>query len=770
MIEIICDQFQIKQKGQNDIEIHKESDYENCIKTIETFLKNEKSLKIFVRNPGIFSWFDHVKKKYGATIDVVDPKKELLKKLNRSNLPAQLSNPDTIIEYKLIDKAVECIISEGESTETWLFRSLLGTVWTYESLHEEFHVQELFQWFFDHDKLHTQLALNLMDQRLENWIAGSIAYSSLIQWIKPQPLKRISYLAWEKMLANYPLKKIMEWFQHEGIWAALIQLPDRDSLPLYLFPPVQLSPVLAHHVRVFLDKTWETDSLQAAVACISGKLDVEIKFLTSRLQLRLQNNLALTHDQYAAIQNASDNHPKVMEIASLLLPATKPDVLSDDADSAAVIKWIKEGYLPFYDSCRMLQKVDDTLDLIESFTRWLKKNYTSLLTSGDAMAYRQTNHLKNRLVENPLLIVVVDGLDFLTARQALLPALFENELYPETDVQPFLSYLPTETFIAKPALVGGKMPDQLADEVPGAPYYKKVALQLFHLKDDDIQAATHKEKSIAELVNKPASLYLYLDNHLDAEYLHAQYNPYIRKQKYAEHVKKMANSLKDAVEITQQLYGKKLLIAILSDHGYTELPKNAQIIPMSAKTKHRSAQIGANESMPSENTWILKSDLFGLKHSMVIATGYACFGSMPKGATHGGCTPQELAVPCITVSSEAYQPLLPIAVSIEGNIHRRRRENPINLSITNPNPHGVTVTSLNFKTIDISRHLPIHIDPGGVKKICLNLDASDIQSSVYEISGEFVIESFAETKTGALHLQVPTFGAMSTEFDDEFDL
>ncbi len=33
----------------------------------------------------------------------------------------------------------------------------------------------------------------------------------------------------------------------------------------------------------------------------------------------------------------------------------------------------RNDYLPFYDSCRISQKMDDTVDLVDVFAAWMKK-------------------------------------------------------------------------------------------------------------------------------------------------------------------------------------------------------------------------------------------------------------------------------------------------------------------------------------------------------------------------------------------------------------
>ncbi len=220
----------------------------------------------------------------------------------------------------------------------------------------------------------------------------------------------------------------------------------------------------------------------------------------------------------------------------------------------------------------------------------------------------------------------------------------------------------------------------------------------------------------------------------------------------------------------QELYGENALFVIISDHGYTELPKQPPILPVSGKTKQRCIEIEHQDVARSNGVWALGAHLFGLITDMAVSTNYTCFGSAPKGASHGGCTPQELAVPCLILSPSKQQPLQEISITVEGVIHRRRKQNPAYVNILNPNPYGVGVSQLQMKTIDISDRLPIHIEKEMMVKIPVNIDASEIQSGLHEISGEFTIHGFAETKSGAFTLKIQTAGAMSTEFDDDFDI
>ena len=90
--------------------------------------------------------------------------------------------------------------------------------------------------------------------------------------------------------------------------------------------------------------------------------------------------------------------------------------------------WINDHYLPFYKSCCVLKRLDSTVEYIDSFEKWLIENYHGHLVSGEGMAYRQIQTLNQRLNDNTLLFVVVDGLDYLTAIDELSSILILTHL------------------------------------------------------------------------------------------------------------------------------------------------------------------------------------------------------------------------------------------------------------------------------------------------------------------------------------------------------
>ncbi len=107
---------------------------------------------------------------------------------------------------------------------------------------------------------------------------------------------------------------------------------------------------------------------------------------------------------------------------------------------------------------------------------------------------------------------------------------------------------------------------------------KNLLQDYLDIPENDIRSKTDRDGSLLELIQEPADVYLYLDNHLDQELLHRNYRQYIRQKKYSEYIQKQANEIAQCLKDFKEMYGKPLQVIISSDHGYTVIPKTAEII------------------------------------------------------------------------------------------------------------------------------------------------------------------------------------------------
>lgn len=773
MIEVIYDQFRLEKADGNDLEVEEADQYEMCLKRIQACAEVQQQLRVFVRNRGMYGWFDSMRKKYGCILRIKDPLKELSTLMNNAPLPEFLGNkPELVVRLRLIEKASESPRKEGEPLDKWAMRLVLGSVWCNEELVGDEQLLGIINWYLDESKAVSHPAiLQLANERLEHWAKSSQASAMLFRWLLPEPFRRCRIIAWEQLLATYPKDRVAEWLQYDGIWAVLSQLPDRYRLvPKWPgLPSVQLPPAIANSVRAFLKEEWENRSPFSALSHMFGGLDFEIGFILERLRLQLRQGRAIDTVFYDRLAEVTNTNAQVMELAQSLLPVSPPSSLSDHADISEVRHWLKEQYLPFYRSCARLRQLDLTVEAVTTFQVWFREHYPRLLVNGHGMAYRQIHGLKVALKDRPVLLIVVDGLDYLTAEIELLPALIEKGFYPQEDMMPYFTFLPSETPIAKPAILRGKMPSQIPEENPSAAYYGSLVQDAFGLEPTSIRAATNKDMSLEELLSEPAQVYLYLDNRLDAELLHALFPAEIRQRKYADHMRQLAQALADGSLICEGLFGSELNVVIASDHGYTEIPESAKVIRSSSKAKSRSTVV-ADESFVSDEVWeLVPEDLYGLHNKMAVPWGYGCFGSRPKGATHGGFSPQEISVPWITVAKSKPAPMVPLLLYLEGAIYRRQKENDLVLCISNPNAQSIKVLQVQMQGVVFESSLPLDVAPKTVKKVTCRFDASDIAANFIDILGNYSLQRLGEKWTEQIRLRIETTGAMASEFDDDFD-
>ena len=774
MIEIICDQYGLSPYSENDVIVREDSDYENGLNCLEEAVFKCAPLRLIVKNPAIFKWFDAPAKKYGCVIKRIDPVEEFKNAIRRSIVPEDLrKRPDFIIDLNLLEEAQKQPIKTGESSEEWLKRLLLGDLWKKAIIETSEELAAVLSWFASNqEKDFHSFCYHMIDEQLANWQKSSPEQSDVLKWLRPDPFKRSLYLAWEQSLGTYPPNRVAEWLQNDGIWFVLTQLNDRHRLTFEIKFNGRLPGSIEIFLKAFLEETW-AQSPEKALVYISGRLEVEKVFLTEALRKRLNEGAAIDKalfDQIAAFKA----FPDIKELAAELLPPPPPTFPKMEYTVFEMQNWLSSEYLPFYHSCSLLNTVESTVEYVEFFEKWLKQNYTSMLINGNGVAYRQLRDMREKVKDAPLLIVLFDGLDFFNAKNQILPILKEKGLHPTSRPLPYFSFLPSETFIAKPAVISGKMKSQIPDESPGASFYRELLQQAFHLSPDMVRAATDKQMGLKELVFERASVYLYLDNQLDREYLHAVFKPYFRQKKYIEHVKKQAEEISEAVDMIKELYHDEPLVVICSDHGHTVLPSSVEVIQtgVAEKSKPRSLFISkTNKSkLDVESVWILQQDLFGLNEEMAIPSAYKCFDRRPKGATHGGATPQELSVPWFVLSSKSEQALQAINMIIEGEIHRRKRDNTVYLVISNPNDYGVTLLDCQLKHLDLKGELPLELPKNGVKKILASIDASEIGENRVEISGRGFVSSNTEEKEFDVNIIAQTTGAMRDEFDDEFEI
>lgn len=771
MIKIICDQYGLHQQQADDYIVMDETQYEEAYEILNSPEKLNAGC-IVVRNPALFHWFDAPARRFACIVIHLDPVAELAKLLNRHDIKRIFrNNPEWIIELKLIEKAEHERIRYNEPAEFWLRRILLGPSWLVETEINGTDILEILKWLAKHEEQNLHyLTRKLMTEQLQRWSAADSSSAEFFRWLVEAPFQRAKVLAWEQMLRKYPQNIVSMWFQHVVEWNSLNLIANYQRS----FPDlnVSLPEGIAVFLKAFLDEEWSRSPIRA-LSFLSGRLECERTFLLTKLQSLLRQGITLEQDVYNKISQLN-NITQAVSLARKLLPAKEPSYLPDSVSIENLQEWLRDEYLPYSDSCATLKIMEKTEPFVEQFENWLKRNYSNLLIDGTGMAYRQVLELKSRLDDGPILIYVFDGLDYLGGQDLLLPSLEQAGAYAESSIAPLLTFLPSETFIAKPTIVSGWMNSQLPIERPDASFYRKLVIDSFNLDEAEVVSATDKDSTLYELIQNYAKVYLYLDNQLDREYLHAVLTPYTRREKYSSHLKKQAEAIIEAVKIVKEQHGENLCVCVCSDHGYTELPQSIRTVETKKSITGKTRSMVIKKSAPFEqgvekSIWRLKAGLYGIHEEMAIPLGYSCFGKKPRGAAHGGCTPQEVAVPWFILSFEKPQVAVRPSISVEGDIFRKRKENRLTVSLSNPNNYVLSILDISLHGIEFFTQLPLQIKPHQVCSLDASFDAVSVRDALLTIRGALTMRHRFGKEKIPIELKITTKGAMMDEFDDDFE-
>ena len=771
MIEILCDQYGLYSDDDFDCTVSDPSQYEAVLSKIEDHAKKSASFRVVTRNPVVYKWLDAAVK-YGAKKRIITPAQELVRHLGCQVIPDWLKqNQHWIGELDLIEKSKKNPTSGG-SVDIWLKQTLLGDAWTKKEPRLTDELSDIVNLLggFEENSVHP-LKKYLIDGNLQIWSQAQFEFSELFHWLKDNPYQRSKYLLWEQLLSKFSEDKISVWMQQNDIWYELSLFLKRHKLPR-LNSSIKVPDYIITFAISFLEQEWEK-SPEGTLPFISGFLDFERNFLLQKLRQRLNSEKPISETLYIELTKLN-GFSEVNELATLLRPQNPPSELALTSSVNELQTWIANEYLPFYKSCSLLGLLKETIPYVEMFEKWLEQHYTELLF-GNGMAYQQLSQIKNYVkADESVLMIVFDGLDYLCARDELLPVMQENGLYPSNDIVPYFSFLPTQTYIAKPTLVGGRLKSQLPDEIPTAQYYEQLLTEYLGTSKDKIRSKTDRDGPLLELIQEPASVYLYLVNHLDQELLHRNYRQHLREKKYKEFIKKQGEEIARCLSYYKELYGKSLKLLIASDHGYTVIPKHTGIIDIPLKKSDKVRTVSGLElkeisDMDRENIWTLNPDLYGLNSKLSIPKGYYCFGKKPLGATHGGCTPQEMVVPWFSISDTKPEQPKELSFSIEGEIFRKRDNNLLKIVVSNPNPYQISISQLKIEGFDNPFNLPLIVGGNSVYKIKFQFDASSITVSHIKFLIIYCFNGPSGSMKSELIITVPTTGAMTTEFDDDFD-
>lgn len=773
------------------LHVHTEEDWAEARRAVQGAIRGGTSLLVAVHNPAMPHWFDSYRVYPEVTFTSCCPLELLAGALGvtRDRMPTALAeDPGAIVRSGLLYKAGQYPLRPGQSALSWVLENSLGPFWGLAKLAEPVHMNGLLRCCLTAEPpLGSDPTFILMrDEVVAAW-CDEKPYGPLVRWLFEGDLsERARTIVLHALSLRYPREARTRAMQFEGRLGDLASLQDADQfaeavdlrLCWEMEIPAYFSAALGACLRGFLDAK-ETDRIQE---CVSGYLREEMTIIEGHLQAHLSEIdsswTPLLRGLAAVFRDTGNEGRKTANFLHSLLPAGTPSPLAADTPWDRVREWLEKEYFPFYDWCVRVDRQTDTAPHVGEFEAWLMNSYDDVSRTDGFHPFAVRRKLSALASRGPVLFVVVDGLSWIDS-QRWKDLLSECGIACVESVMG-VTTLPTITPVAKPSLMGGQLPGQLDNTEQSVVRYAEKYAQMLGLPMNDIAYAAYSEKSLASLLNSPKKAYLYMYNEVDAQ-LHKPHSPEQRRGAIMRLLRDLAEEIARAQGDFRKMFGQGLAVVTASDHGYTELG-NTQGKRLNVPEEDGVRVVDGRvvwwrkqEDIPeASDFWrIDEGFLRGVDYRFYTARGYDYVNSRPRGATHGGLTPQEAVVAALVLDpleNAAYQP--PTLV-LSGTVRRGCPANETRLAVSNPNEAALEIREVSLRLTKPTCAMPVSIPAKATVELPCTVDAGAVRDPQLQITG--FIQAGLKGRKGVqtpVRLCVQTTGAavLDTDFENEFDL
>lgn len=748
---------------------------------IDEDLARGGSLDVVVTNPAMNSWFDQYRGLKQVSFVVCDPVGMLGQELGVQveGLPAAIAeNPSLVASSRLVEKAR--MRPHNTDPFGWLYSEVCGGLWA-GSLDTALDLTALVRTLCLDEALDSVSLEGLMRRsRAAVWAAES-PFGSTVTWLlNGEPARRAQTLAANRFLLAYPQAVRVKALQFDGRWAELCQLENADSIAAQLdlagLAGIALSPGQSRALRGYLGSALGQGSVDAILKVVSGHLAEEAESVGAYLKDRMpeiDSSWEPLLGRIGEVFGGSEAGNSLVSLTQRVRPLPEPNPLRELATWDEAKTWLTEEYFPYHEWAVTVGRLERTAGAVEQFEKWLLANYYHLTRTAAFAPYALREVLQQRINEGCAVLVVVDGLPWSFCRE--LSSLLEGRGIAGALPEPRITTLPSKTATAKPSLIRCQLPGQIAADDDGAISYDDLFSTSVGLRTDDVAVGTATDSSLQTLLKNRRRAYLYLCNDIDA----IIHKPISAEKRREQVLKVLADLCEDIAEARQSFiarFGEEPLFILSSDHGFTELPKPASILSFTIADERQLSHCRVLEcdwpvKVREDAATVTPEMLGGGKAAYVVPRGYACINSRPKGATHGGLTPQETIVPVWAIGSREGLLYQHIELAIAGDVRRGRASNPVQIALANPNRLGVWVDSIDVPRLAASKNLPVLLPPGGDLTLEGDVDGSGLRQPTLPLVGVVRVRFAGGKQATPVDQTIRTTGAAVSDesFEREFD-
>lgn len=716
MIRVLVDKYGIKEKDK--IVLASSKEYASSWDKIIKLILNENKEIIILRDRRLQRYFDNLQDKFGNRIEIEDvsPHSEWENSFG-FRLPEEISNEE-IANLLLLEKIEK--LKEVENKK-------LAVLYMLSELTEfsDFKVEESLM----------ECILKGVENKYPQLLNDIIA-----DLVKSLPTGRRDF--WQRLKEERNKKNTLL----DAIKSYIVQSYPSDSRPFkecykesltysgFDFP-VHLSSYIDEgfkgKIKDYLN-TLKSDKTYSLSSFISGKLREEWEVVCSFLK---ENSIQDKTTIETLLEKAIE-YPDVYEEVQKYIPASFP---SHDINEDNINYWIDQ-YFAFYLYTRLTGKLENTEELSKIFEDFILRHYcnsTDFFSQRSLLAIRQKieGYLKRK---QKVLLLVIDGLGYAYYKEI-------RKIFG-TQASFIFSTLPTVTEANKQRILSGLL--DLNEP------YKNIVERLYdryYWKEADSDKVDLKD-----FLKEDCDFYIYWENKFDI-YIH---RPMTFEKRFDDH-KKILNRISKEIEDFLRDEG---VVLLLGDHGYTTLPHNEDnkisVANKEAKITHNRVLEVKEENkagiLPLEN-------VYWIDNNIAIAQAYHYFDSLPRGATHGGATPEEMIVPFVVIEKEIEKTFKLLELNLLQKEYLRKKKHVTKLVINNQNVYNLQVVSIQFKPsiLKILNPMPILIEQG--KNIFeIELDLRFITTEDCKVFIEYKIDEKAYRDS----ITIRTTGAIKETFDE----
>lgn len=692
--------------------------------------------KIIISHPIIKDYFVSLREAVRDRIEILEsnPRMQLAKALGVKQDDLNYLSYQEILKHKLLEKINRSPLEVGEDPFLWILKNLSQ---------RPFLVSNRINYIINYFANNAENFAAIKSAKAYIYKKNLYKYP-VIKWVvdgdATEKSKYLLLYLYLKSLFNKEeieilLQALPPWMQEienlspnlEGLYSLF---PLDECLNQHFF--------LKKNIQQKLISILNEKGLEAFLDKISGKLTLEMEILKDWFKKQALNftQKDLNPSQEQKIRQKFGNKTFISILKCI--PPPKPSNLSLDTTIEDTLNWIEEEYLPFFIWTREHEQYELTEPYVNQFQQWLLSCYEKLIHSEHSSVNIFKVFQKILRKYERVLYIIVDGLSYWFLILSLLPDLKIDML------RTYFCLAPSITSINKPCLLSGKLPQDI--EVN----HYTLAEELGDVVSND------SKETLGSFAKRQFHLGIYFVNSFD-ELLHKPYSYAILK-KELEH---KLNGLFKEISLLKDVF-----VVITGDHGFTILPKKEDnLVALSDLRGEVSHCRVLKPPNVTEISGCVKMDKY-LSCAYLIASGYKYLESFPKGATHGGLSPEEMTIPLLTISSspEIFKPL---EFRIKGEIWKKEIK-PVELLIENPNKSNIIVEDLSVEFLKFQQR--VRILKHGTNRIAAEFDARNIEKSEVVVRIWYKVRYRGKMHERETNLSFKLRSLMEAEWEDIFDV